>query len=138
LASTIVRLPVGALTRQIKALYLMVTGLVLSSLMIFGVSSSKSLVIVSILMGVQGIAYGVYLTSGNVYITQQSDEDYRGTAMAVYSMFGNLSGIINPLILGLIAENMGIGGALVFSSAMTIVGVVLVYILASRLEKESK
>lgn len=47
-------------------------------------------------------------------------------------MFGNLSGIINPLILGFIAETYGAQGALKFSSVMTLLGLILVYILASR------
>jgi MFS family permease len=130
LASTAIRLPIGSLTKQIRALYLMILGLILSSFMIFGVSQLTLLTFVSILMGVQGIAYGIYLTSGNVYIAQTSEEGSRGTAMAVYSMFGNLSGIINPLILGLIAENIGSKGALQFSSIMTLLGVFLVYFLA--------
>ncbi len=130
LASTIVRLPVGALTGRISSLVLMVFGLALSALTIYGVSEISLLVLVSVLLGVQGIAYGIYLTSGNVYVASNSDEEYRGTAMAVYSMFGNLSGIINPLILGIIAENFGPKGALQFSSAFTLLGLVIVYLLA--------
>jgi MFS family permease len=132
LASTGVRLPVGALTKHVRALVLMVAGLVVSSLTIFSVSTSSGLILISVLMGLQGVAYGVYLTSGNVYVAGNSDEDNRGTAMAVYSMFGNLSGIINPLILGLIAETYGSQGALKFSSIMTLFGLLFVYILASR------
>jgi MFS family permease len=94
----------------------MLTGLLVSSLMIFFVSMSSRLIIVSLLMGLQGIAYGIYLTSGNVYVSLNSDENRRGSAMAIYSMFGNLSGIINPLILGLLAEIFGPRGALQFSS----------------------
>ena len=47
-------------------------------------------------------------------------------------MFGNLSGIVNPLILGVIAETYGSQGALKFSSIMTLFGLFIVYILASR------
>lgn len=132
LASTLVRLPVGALTGRISSLTLMVFGLALSALTIYGVSEISLLVLVSVLLGVQGIAYGIYLTSGNVYVASNSDEEYRGTAMAVYSMFGNLSGIINPLVLGVIAENFGPKGALQFSSAFTLLGLVIVYLLARK------
>ncbi|MCW4013790.1 MAG: MFS transporter [Candidatus Bathyarchaeota archaeon] len=135
LASTLVRLPVGALTGRVSSLVLMVFGLALSALTIYGVSEISLLVFVSVLLGVQGIAYGVYLTSGNVYVAANSDEEYRGTAMAVYSMFGNLSGIINPLILGVIAENYGAKGALQFSSAFTLLGLVIVYMLARNREQ---
>jgi dipeptide/tripeptide permease len=47
-------------------------------------------------------------------------------------MFGNLSGIINPLILGFIAETYGSQGALKFSSITTLFGLFIVYLLASR------
>ncbi|MBD3170959.1 MFS transporter [Candidatus Bathyarchaeota archaeon] len=132
LASTVVRLPIGALTQRIRALYLMVFGLVLSALMIFRLSTSVILVAVTFFMGIQGIAYGIYLTSGNVYVAVNSDEDYRGTAMAVYSMFGNFSGIINPLVLGLIAEKLGSQRTLQFASVFTLLGVGLVYSLGRK------
>ena len=132
LASTSVRLPVGSLSKHIKALYLMVVGLVLSAITILGVSQSHGLTLVSLFLGVQGIAYGVYLTSGNVYVALNSDEENRGTAMAVYSMFGNLSGIVNPLILGLIAESFGSQGALRFAALMTLGGVAFVVFFDAR------
>lgn len=135
LVSTIVRLPAGSLTKHVRALYLMILSLLLSSFAIFGVSQSSGLIAISVLLGLQGIAYGVYLTSGNVYVASNSDEENRGTGMAVYSMFGNLSGIINPLILGLIAETLGSREALQFSSLMTLIGIVLVYYLARNLKK---
>jgi len=131
-ASTAVRLPVGSFTRRFRVLNLMLVGLLLSSLTILSISWSSGLILVSILLGLQGIAYGIYLTSGHIYIALNSREDYRGTAMAVYSMFGNVSGIINPLILGLIAEVIGTKGALQFSAGMTLFGLILVYFMASK------
>ena len=134
LASTAVRLPVGSLTKHIQAFYLMASGLILSAVTIFGVSQLTTLTLVSIILGLQGIAYGIYLTSGNVYVAQNSEEASRGAAMAVFSMFGNLSGIINPLILGFIAETFGSRGALQFSSIFTLIGVILVYYLGGKVE----
>jgi len=80
--------------------------------------------------------YGIAVDlSGNVYVASNSNEQQRGTVMAMYSIFGNLSGIINPLILGLIAENFGSRGALKFSAATTILGVVLIYLIAGRVQE---
>jgi MFS family permease len=135
LASTAIRLPVGSITKHVRPLFLMIIGLTMSAFMIFSVSQSSGIILVSLIMGVQGIAYGIYLTSGHVYVASNSEERHRGTAMAMYSMFGNLSGIVNPLILGLIAEAFGPRGALLFSAATTIIGVVLVYLLASRVNE---
>ena len=132
LASTAVRLPVGSLTKHLRVLNLMVSGLLLSAITIFSVSMSTGLTLISALMGIQGITYGIYLTSGNVYVANNSMEENRGTAMATFSMFGNLSGIINPVILGYIAENLGTSGALQFSTMATILGVILLYYIASK------
>ena len=137
LASTAVRLPVGSLTKRFRVLYLMVLGLLMSAVTIFSVSQSTGLILVSALMGIQGIAYGIYLTSGNVYVAESSGEESRGTAMAVYSMFGNVSRIINPMILGLIAETLGSRQALQFSTGMTLVGLILVLYLANRGREET-
>jgi len=137
LASTAVRLPVGSLTRRIKALNLMAAGLLLSAATMFTVSNSSGLVLVSVLMGVQGVAYGVYLTSGNVYVSEEAPKDNKATAMAVYSMFGNIGGIVGPVMLGVIAERIGVRGALQFSAAATVLGVALAMILARRDSKSS-
>ena len=115
----------------------MVLGLLMSAVTIFSVSQSTGLILVSALLGIQGIAYGIYLTSGNVYVAQSSDKESKGMAMAVYSMFGNVSRIINPMILGYIAESLGPGRALQFSTGMTLLGLVLVYYLANRDRGES-
>ena len=137
LASTAVRLPVGSLTRRIKALNLMAAGLLLSAATMFTVSNSSGLMLVSVLMGVQGVAYGVYLTSGNVYVSEEAPKDHKATAMAVYSMFGNIGGIVGPVMLGVIAERIGVRGALQFSAAATVLGVALAMILARRDSKSS-
>jgi MFS-type transporter involved in bile tolerance (Atg22 family) len=52
--------------------------------------------------------------------------------MAMYSMFGNVSRIINPMILGLIAQTLGPREALQFSTGMTLVGLILVVYMARR------
>jgi len=132
LASTAVRLPVGSLTKHIRVLNLMMLGLILSAVSIFSVSMSTSLTLISVIMGIQGIAYGVYLTSGNVYVANNSIEQNRGTAMATFTMFGTLSGIINPVILGVIAEKLGPREALQFSTVATVLGVILLYYIASK------
>jgi len=132
LASTLVRLPVGALTRHVRALNLMFLGLAFSAATVYGVSGATTLVLVTALMGLQGVAYGIYLTSGNVYVSEEAPEELRGTAMAVYSMFGNVSGMVNPLLLGVIAESFGGRGAMRFAAGFTLIGIAAVYALARR------
>jgi hypothetical protein len=52
--------------------------------------------------------------------------------MAVYSMFGSVSGILNPLLLGVIAESLGGRGAMQFASGFTLSGIAAVSILTRR------
>jgi MFS family permease len=132
IVSTIVRLPVGILTKYIQTFTLMSVGLALSAFTILTVSFQTAIIILSILMGIQGLAYGIYLTSGNVYIAEESPPNQRGTAMAVYSMFGNLGGIVGPLILGVIADTTNSSGALKFSAFATIIGLIVVYLVQRR------
>jgi MFS family permease len=138
LASTLVRLPVGALTRHVRALNLMLLGLAFSAATVYGVSGATTLVLVTALMGLQGVAYGIYLTSGNVYVSEEAPEELRGTAMAVYSMFGNVSGMVNPLLLGIIAESYGGRGAMRFAAGFTVLGIAVVYALARRGTRSEK
>jgi MFS family permease len=138
LASTLVRLPVGALTRHVRALNLMLLGLAFSAATVYGVSGATTLVLVTALMGLQGVAYGIYLTSGNVYVSEEAPEELRGTAMAVYSMFSNVSGMVNPLLLGVIAESNGGRGAMQFAAGFTLLGIAAVYALAGRPIKRGK
>jgi MFS family permease len=129
IVSTLVRLPVGIVIKYLTTFTLMVFGLMVSAMTILTVSVQTRLVILSLVMGIQGFAYGVYLTSGNVYIAEESPPSQRGTSMAIYSMFGNLGGILGPLILGVIAENTNSSVALRFSAIITLLGLVVVYFI---------
>ncbi len=129
IVSTLVRLPVGIVIKYLSTFTLMVFGLTLSAMTILTISVQTSLIILSMVMGIQGFAYGIYLTSGNVYIAEESPPSQRGTSMAIYSMFGNLGGILGPLVLGLIAENSNSSVALRFSAIITLLGLVVVYFI---------
>jgi len=129
IVSTLVRLPVGIVIKYLSTFTLMVFGLTLSAMTILTISVQTSLIILSMVMGIQGFAYGIYLTSGNVYIAEESPPSQRGTSMAIYSMFGNLGGILGPLVLGLIAENSNSSIVLTFSAIITLLGLVVVYFI---------
>jgi MFS family permease len=129
LASTAIRLPTGSIARYMNVLNLMIMGLVLSGLTIFAVSDVSTIVLVSIIMGIQGIAYGIFLTTGNIYVAEKSPKELKGTSMALYSMFGNISSVITPLILGFTAETFGTREALQFSALASIILVLPIFYL---------
>jgi MFS family permease len=129
LSSTLVRLPVGAIARRIGVLNLMILGLLLSASTIFSVSISEGLILISLIMGLQGIAYGVYLTAGNAYVTESVPSEHRGTAMGIYSTFGNVSRIISPITLGIIGEAWGLKGILQTAAVVSITGSCVIWFL---------
>jgi MFS family permease len=132
LVSTVSRMPTGAALLRLGALKVMTLGLGLSALTLFALPASDSLLVICLILGVQGVAYGVYLTSGNVYVTEEAPADQRGTAMGVYSTFSNVSGVVSPLILGAASEAWGFRGAFWASSALALCGSALPLLLSRR------
>lgn len=128
-ASTVVRLPVGALAKNIKVFTMMLAGILISGVSIYGLSNTTLFVGMTVLLGLQGVAYGVFLTAGNIYIADESPKEMRGTAMGLFSMFGSISNIINPLILGFLADVYGTKGAFQFTAVVSVLGMVIVYVL---------
>jgi MFS family permease len=128
-ASTVVRLPVGALAKNVKVFTMMLAGILISGVSIYGLSNTTLFVGMTVLLGLQGVAYGVFLTAGNIYIADESPKEMRGTAMGLYNMFGSISNIINPLILGFLADVYGTKGAFQFTAVVSIIGMILVYML---------
>ena len=128
-ASTVVRLPVGALAKNVKVFTMMLAGILISGVSIYGLSNTTLFVGMTVLLGLQGVAYGVFLTAGNIYIADESPKEMRGTAMGLYNMFGSISNIINPLILGFLADVYGTKGAFQFTAVVSIIGMILVYVL---------
>ena len=130
--STVVRLPVGALAKNIKVFTMMLAALFISGVSIYGLSNTTLFMGMTVLLGLQGIAYGVFLTSGNIYIADESPAEMRGTAMGLYNMFGSISSIINPLILGFLADTYGTKGAFQFTAIVAVVGMIAIYFLNKR------
>jgi MFS family permease len=135
LSSTVIRFPTGAYARRVGVLRLMALGLALSASMLLLVTFTDQLLLVCLLLGVQGLAYGVYLTSGNIYVTQEAPPDRRGAAIGTFSTFGNVSGVLSPLLLGVVAEGWGLRAVFQLSAVLSMAGVCLVLLLVKKGEK---
>jgi MFS family permease len=122
MVSTASRIPSSAAVSRVGALKLMTFGIGVSALTVMVFPSFESLLILSSILGVQGIAYGVYLTSGNVYVTEEAPPGLSGAAIGVFSTFSNLSGIISPLILGAASEVIGLRASLRVAAGIALLG----------------
>jgi DHA1 family multidrug resistance protein-like MFS transporter len=132
LASTFSRIPTGAAVLRLGALRLMALGLGLTAATLLVLPSFESLLVICLVLGFQGVAYGVFLTSGNVYVTEEAPASQRGAGMGIYSTFSNISGVVSPLILGVASEAWGFKGAFLSSAVIAICGAALALALSSR------
>jgi MFS family permease len=129
LVSTVIRFPAGAISRRKTVLRLMTASLALCALLIFLLSFSTSLTILLLILASLGLAYGVFLTTGNVYVTQEAIPEHRGAAMGVYSSFGNISNVLSPLILGGIAQFWGLEATFEVTAIVASLGIVLIILI---------
>jgi MFS family permease len=130
LASTVTRIPAGMAMSRLGALKMMAFGLGASALMILAIPAFDALVFLSMILGLQGISYGIYLTSANTFVTEVAPEGMEGASMGVFSTFSNVSGIVSPIVLGVVAEIWGIGATFRVSFVLAVVGLVILSVFS--------
>jgi MFS family permease len=129
LVSTVVRLPVGSIVKIIPIFTLMLGALFLSGVSLYGLSGTSFVIGLTVLLGLQGVAFGIFYTSINMYIADEFSQERRGTTMGLSSLFGNISNIVIPLIFGLLADSFGTNRAYQFISGIAFVGVIFLLLL---------
>jgi MFS family permease len=130
LASTATRFPAGLAMPRLGALRMMIFGLGASAVMVLAIPTMDALVLLSVILGLQGISYGIYLTSANTYVTEVSPEGLEGASMGIFSTFSNISGIISPIILGVVADTWGISTTFRVSFVLAAVGLLILSIFS--------
>ena len=130
LASTVTRIPAGMAMPRLGLLKMMALGLGASAVMILAIPSFDALVLLSVILGLQGVFYGIYLTSSNIYVTEVAPEGMEGASMGVFSTFSNVSGIVSPIVLGAVAEAWGIGTTFTVSFGLAVLGLVILIFLS--------
>jgi predicted MFS family arabinose efflux permease len=123
MVSTATRLPTGAAIMRLGAFRLMIVGLGVSAITIMALPAFESLLLISVILGIQGIAFGIYLTSGNVFVTEEAPEGMKGAAIGAYSTFSNVSGVISPILLGTISARWGIRPSFRVAAVLSLVGI---------------
>jgi MFS family permease len=138
LASTSVRLPTGLLMARIPSRKLMVAALTLGMVMISSIAFLSNPVLLTIALAGEGICFGMYLTAGQAYITEQFPEEDRGTAMGVYSMTGSISSMIGPFAFGAIADAWGLNIVFVLTGIIVFLGIVVILIASAREQRVAR
>jgi len=89
---------------------------------VIGVFAAHSLVTVALFLCIAGAATGALST--NLYAVGQMFAGPRaaGTWIGIQNSVGNISGIIGPVVSGIIIDKAGYGGAFALTAAITLVG----------------
>ncbi len=130
--SAAARLPTGLLTVKFSSRMLMLASLSLAMLMAFAISFATEPLFLMLFLAGEGLAFGMFLTSGQAFVTEHSSASERGTAMAVYSTAGGIGATVGPLILGIIAEAWGLVAVFRFTAILVFVGVCGLWYISTR------
>jgi MFS family permease len=127
--STVVRLPVGSLTKRFGVRRIMAVSLSLCALGLFMVPFFDNVWLLILSLGLEGIGYGMFLTASNTYIGEIVPEGSRGSAVGFYYTFSNIGGVVNMTVIGLIASVVGISNTFRYTSATIVLGLVIMFVL---------
>ncbi|MGQ9492785.1 MAG: MFS transporter [Anaerolineae bacterium] len=126
LTSTSARLPTGAIASKVSSRIVMLTALIIAVIAMFLLPQTKQRIVLSLLLILEGIAFGSFLTSGQIFVAQHSSADTRGAAVGAYSAAGSLSGIFSPIMLGVVADFAGVQSVFWLTGLLVLFGIVII------------
>jgi MFS family permease len=132
LISTLVRVPTGMLATRFSSKGPLVTALALATIAVVSISYTTIPVALTVFLAIEGIAWGMFVTSGQTFVMQQSSESDRGIAIGIWSTAGSIGSTVGPFILGLIAEWWGIATVFRATGVMVLVGIVVLWYVSLR------
>ncbi len=110
----------------------MVTALVISTTVAFLLAQFTSPTVLIFLLGAEGIAYGLYLTSGQSTIAKYAAESSRGAALGTYMASASVGDSIAPLFLGMVADAFGIQSVFYIIGSLALCGLIVMARLLTR------
>jgi MFS family permease len=132
LSSAAARLPSGASTSRLPSRALMMIALALSTAAIGFMAATHQLGLLSILLVGEGIAYGMFMPTGQAFTAENSTPVTRGQVVGAYGTAGSLGAALSPLVLGVAAEAFGVGAVFGLTAALMLAGLLAAVILFRR------
>lgn len=126
LASTVVRLPSGALTGFIGSRYVVLAAITVEMVAVIGIGTADSRGPLLAWLILEGIGYGAFLASAQAYIAEHTVEATRGAAIGFYSMTGGIGNTLAPLALGVVADIFSLVAVFYVSGGLVLVGLVAI------------
>ena len=101
-------------------------------------STSPSPTLVLIFFMIQGISFGTYIVSAAQFIKENTKEESRATAMAVYASSSmGFGGMVCKFISGIILDYLGIHTVYLFFAAFTFIGLIPLIIIKVKFKEKS-
>jgi len=130
--STAARLPTGLISGRTSAQRLMLAALAIAAAAIVGIQAASTAPWLTILLAVEGVAYGMFLTSGQAFVTHSFDDEHRGAAVGVYSTAGGIGSTGGPFLLGIIAQAWGLRPVFWAMAILIVIGIGIVLAIAGQ------
>ncbi len=124
IASTIVRLPSGALTGVIGTRQVILGALVIEMVAVAGIGTSTQYQVMLVWLIAEGIGYGAFLASAQAYIAENTVAATRGAAIGFYSMTGGIGNTLAPVVLGVVGSVLGLAAVFYVSSVLLAIGLI--------------
>jgi MFS family permease len=134
LASTGTRLPIGALCTPRGSRLLIVGAMLLCGAALTGLALRADYPSMAALLVLEGISFGMFLTAGQAFVSQNVPPHQLGAALGTYNTAGGISATLSPLLLGLVAASTSIPTVLAIIGALVGGGGLLVLLLLRTLD----
>lgn len=108
LISTLSRLPAGVVDTMIGGYRVLMISLLLSTLVCFGLPRVADPRLLTLLLVVEGIGFGMFLTTGQSAMAGRAGDASRGAALGLFMAAQSFGEGFVPLLLGFIAQAFGI------------------------------
>jgi MFS family permease len=130
IASATGRVPMGALSTRIPAGWTLAGVLVVEAAIDVAIAHTTSAGALTALLIVEGVAFGIFLVSGQAAVAAASGQHNRGAAVGMFWMAGSVGELFGPIALGVIAEALGLIAVFMSVAAGVACGAALVAALA--------
>jgi MFS family permease len=122
LASTLTRLPGGALATRFTGPRILLVAMTLSMIVAFALPQLDYVVILASLLITEGVAYGLYFTIAQATIAGYADESSRGAALGMYGTVTGIGDSLLPFFLGIVADALGLYSVFYIVGALVALG----------------
>jgi MFS family permease len=131
IASASGRLPMGPLSARLPAHWTLAGVLVVEAAIDLGISRSTSQGLLTALLILEGVGFGVFLVSGQSAVSAASSRTNRGAAVGLFWMAGSVGDLVGPIALGVIAQRIGLVAVFQTTAVAVLIGAGLVAVLGA-------